>query len=179
MLLLEGAAPWVWNPTISLKVSRWAPEWFVILVLVPPQELSTTRQLQHASPGCGQLKMWLHSTLLVTSFFFCSVVVFLFYCIYLISSRSVGPKHTCIREMIFHWNLLAPLLWDRLLKHSTVGGNLALPMPHCCPVPSPVTARGRRRHTLGLFRSSHQRIQHRLIVYSTAQYSTSNPPRRH
>lgn len=31
----------------------------------------------------------------------CSVIVFLFYCVYLISSRSLGPKHTHIREMIF------------------------------------------------------------------------------
>lgn len=37
------------------------------------------------------------------------VVVFLFYCTYLISCRSLGPKHTCIREMIFHWSLSAPL----------------------------------------------------------------------
>ena len=61
----------------------------------------------------------------------CSVVVvpFLFYCIYLISSRSSGPKHTRIREIIFHWLY-------RLLKHSTVGWEFwHYPVPHCCPVP--------------------------------------------
>lgn len=76
----------------------------------------------------------------------CSVVVvpFLFYCIYLISSRSSGPKHTRIREIIFHWLY-------RLLKHSTVGGNFDITPCHTAVLSPDITP--------GLFRSSHQRIQ--------------------
>lgn len=67
-------------------------------------------------------------------------------------------------------------VWDRLLKHSTVGGDLALPMPHCCPVPSPVNMRT-ACHTL-FFRAPPTKEFNRVIVHSTVpdkQSSTALP----
>ena len=76
--------------------------------------------------------------------------------------------------MIFHWNLLAPLFWNRLLKHSTVWGNLALPMLHCCPVPTLVST-GMVLSCSDFFRSSHQRIkQVDHVQHSTVQYKQSS-----
>lgn len=106
------------------------------------------------------LLCWLHHA----SLFCCRL--FLFYCTYLISCRSSGPKHTRIREMIFHWSLLAPLFETDYWNIPLSGGIWRYPC-HTAVLSPLLSARGRHRHT---FFAPPTKEFNRVIVHSTAQY---------
>lgn len=123
--------------------TKGAPEWFVILVRVFP------------SPPSVSSSMHAYRRVIAGYIILLCSVVFLCYCIYLISSRSLGPKHTRIKGDDF------PFFGSSVMRQTTetfhcFEGIWRYPLLH--------TADG----FLFFFCSSHQRIQ----LIDRVQHST-------